>query len=279
MTCTVVECVRFPDVPTTVTVYGPAMRCERLHAACVNVRLASRVTRPSVEHHARRGTRALRPAHPAAISARPSSHIPPTKNGSSGKMEPRDGTAAERISCVETVIVAMAGFPPGVSEFGETVQVPVGLEQLSPMALLNAPPLTPATVTVNIPDWPAGMFRKAGAAVMVKSVATACELTTVGAVAELLALLGSGVALAIVAVLLRLPATVGRMTRVNVAAGAPEARVAMVHVTVPPAPTAGVVQAQPAGEVSDWNVVFAGSMSVIVSIEAGDGPALVTVIV
>src|SRR5688572_27725162 len=43
---------------------------------------------------------------------------------------------------------------------------------------------------------------------------------------------------------------------------------------VPVPPTAGVVHDQPAGDASDTNVVFAGSVSFIVAVSAVLGPAL-----
>ena len=48
---------------------------------------------------------------------------------------------------------------------------------------------------------------------------------------------------------------------------------------VPPEPTAGVVQVQPAGELSDWKVVPAGRISVSVTVDASLGPELITAIV
>ena len=48
----------------------------------------------------------------------------------------------------------------------------------------------------------------------------------------------------------------------------PFASVATLQVIVPVPPTAGVVQVQPAGEVSDWNVVFAGMALVRVTDDA-----------
>jgi hypothetical protein len=53
----------------------------------------------------------------------------------------------------------------------------------------------------------------------------------------------------------------------------------VVQFTVPVAPTGGIVQAHPVGAVSDWNVVSAGSTSVIATLAAAFGPALLTVIV
>jgi hypothetical protein len=112
---------------------------------------------------------------------------------------------------------------------------------------------------------------------MVKSVATAA-LTVVPAVAELLAADGSEVVVATIAVLFSAPAAEVFTTSVNMA-GAPEARLAIVHVTVPPAPTAGVVHSHPATEVSETNVVPAGSVSFKLTPAAAEGPALLTVIV
>src|SRR3989441_832859 len=67
-------------------------------------------------------------------------------------------------------------------------------------------------------------------------------------------------------------------TMVNVAV-APLASDAAVQLTVPVEPTAGVVQVQPAGCVSDRKVVCAGNGSLMVTLAAAFGPALVTVIV
>src|SRR5207245_6333828 len=64
-------------------------------------------------------------------------------------------------------------------------------------------------------------------------------------------------------------------TMVNVVV-APLARDAVVQLTVPVEPTAGVVQVQPAGCVSDWKVVSAGRGSFIVTLAAAFGPPLVT---
>src|SRR5436305_1152654 len=81
------------------------------------------------------------------------------------------------------------------------------------------------------------------------------------AVAVLLRRLGSEVVEVTVAVLeIVVPSGVLGLTwttMVNVAV-APLARDAVVQLTVPVEPTAGVVQVQPAGCVSDWKVVSAG---------------------
>ena len=102
--------------------------------------------------------------------------------------------------------------------------------------------------------------------------------------AVLLAVFGSKVAADIVAVLpnemgIEVP-TPGstRATRVNTAL--PMANDACVHETVPLAPTAGVVQLQPAGEVSETKLVsLASSVSTKVTEVASLPPALVAVIV
>src|SRR5216684_2551140 len=56
---------------------------------------------------------------------------------------------------------------------------------------------------------------------------------------------------------------------------APAASEAMVHVMVPPEPTAGVTHPHPAGTVSDWKFVPAGSGIETESFEAEAGPLLV----
>jgi hypothetical protein len=56
-------------------------------------------------------------------------------------------------------------------------------------------------------------------------------------------------------------------------------KLAFVQVTVSVAPTAGAEQDQPAGEVSDTNVVFAGIASFKVTFSAASGPELLSAIV
>lgn len=53
----------------------------------------------------------------------------------------------------------------------------------------------------------------------------------------------------------------------------------LLQLTVPGAPTAGVVHDQPAGDVSETNVVPAGNASLRVALCAGFGPLFVTPIV
>ena len=64
-------------------------------------------------------------------------------------------------------------------------------------------------------------------------------------------------------------------TTVNVAPP-PDVSDAVVHVTEPVAPTAGVVHDQPAGFATDTNVVLADSASVSVMLFAVLGPRLLT---
>ena len=66
-------------------------------------------------------------------------------------------------------------------------------------------------------------------------------------------------------------------TKVNTALV--DARLAVEQSTVPLAPTAGVVQDQPAGGVSDANAVFAGIAVLSDTFAALLGPALATVTV
>src|SRR5438093_701212 len=111
---------------------------------------------------------------------------------------------------------------------------------------------------------------------------SASARTVVVAVAVLLARLGSKVVELTVAVLaIVLPSGAAGLTwttRVNVAV-APLASVAVVQLTVPVKPAAGVVQVQPAGVGIDWKVVSGGSRSFIVTLAAAFGPALLTAMV
>ena len=60
-------------------------------------------------------------------------------------------------------------------------------------------------------------------------------------------------------------------TMVNVAVS-PATIDGLLQVTVPLAPTAGVVQVQPAGALFDLNVVCGGKLSATVTLTAGAGP-------
>ena len=107
-------------------------------------------------------------------------------------------------------------------------------------------------------------------------------LTTVDAVEVSFSELGSAVAVLTVAVLFKnVPggvATSVLTTRVK-ASPLVIARLAFVQLTVPFAPTIGVVHGQPAGDDSETNVVPAGSGSFNAALAAGSGPELTTVIV
>jgi hypothetical protein len=106
-------------------------------------------------------------------------------------------------------------------------------------------------------------------------------LTVVEAVALLFPEAKSAVAVETVAVLLIVePAALAatRTVSVKVAVDA-TAREALVQETLPVAPTAGVVQVNPAGDASETNVVFAGSVSARVTFTAAFGPLFVTAIV
>ena len=90
---------------------------------------------------------------------------------------------------------------------------------------------------------------------------------------------GSGLAAVTVAVLLIWPVANGATlsTMLNVAE-APLANVAMVHVIVPVPPTTGFVQANtgPVVWFSETKVVLGGSVSVIKTVAASEGPLFVT---
>ena len=83
----------------------------------------------------------------------------------------------------------------------------------------------------------------------------------------------------IVAVLLMVPTAppLTATTRVNVAL--PGANAALLQVTGPVEPTAGVAQLQPAGEESETNVVAGGSRSLRAALIPLLGPALVATMV
>jgi hypothetical protein len=104
-------------------------------------------------------------------------------------------------------------------------------------------------------------------------------VTVVEALAVLFAALGSVAAEPTLAVLLTVPLAVALVATTSVKLAAPPlASVARLHVTVPPAPTAGVVQVKAGPEfcTPDTNVVPAGNASVSVTLCALLGPALLT---
>lgn len=74
--------------------------------------------------------------------------------------------------------------------------------------------------------------------------------------------------------------TVGAtFTTTMMSADAPEARLGSVQVTLPVAPTAGVVHVQPTGAETEANVVLVGTASRKLTVEAAAGPLFVTVCV
>ena len=104
--------------------------------------------------------------------------------------------------------------------------------------------------------------------------------TVVVAVALSLPGVGSGVVDAAVAVFESTlpPATFAATLTTSVNAALPTAIEALLHETVPLAPTAGVVHDQPAGVTCDTNVVPLGSVSDNDAVAALLGPAFVSVI-
>src|SRR5689334_7183625 len=106
--------------------------------------------------------------------------------------------------------------------------------------------------------------------------------TVVVVLAESLPGVGSAVAVATVAEsVMTVPPDVAASTlttRVNTSL-ADAATLGLLQFTVPVAPTAGVVQLQPAAETSDTKVVLAGIASASVAVAAASGPELPTVIV
>src|SRR5262249_51266435 len=109
---------------------------------------------------------------------------------------------------------------------------------------------------------------------------TFCRAALTVAVAVLFAALGSGGVLDTVAVFM-IAVSAGApgfrfITKVNVP-DRPALNVARVHVIAPVPPAAGVVQANPAGWVSDTNVVLAGTLSTSWKLCASCGPLLLTV--
>ena len=104
-------------------------------------------------------------------------------------------------------------------------------------------------------------------------------VTGVAVVVLLLAELGSAVEEETVEVAVMVVAAIedATFTTTIILAEAPEARLASVQVTVPVAPTAGVVQIQPAGAEMDAKVVLVGTTSVKVAFVELAGPLFVTV--
>ena len=123
---------------------------------------------------------------------------------------------------------------------------------------------------------PAAIVVTEGELVVTRSAWVARATTSV-AVAVLFALLGSAVEeLTVTVLLIAVPAAVPAFTaRITVKLAVPGAKVALVQVMVPAAPTAGVVHAHPAGKAMDWKFVFGGVVSVIDAAAAVLGPPLV----
>jgi hypothetical protein len=71
----------------------------------------------------------------------------------------------------------------------------------------------------------------------------------------------------------------GSTATVNVNTALATANDDVEHDTVPPAPTAGVVQDQPPGDDNETNVVPAGNISDMLTLADSLGPAFVVVIV
>ena len=108
---------------------------------------------------------------------------------------------------------------------------------------------------------------------------SAAAATVVVAVAELLPSTGSPVKDAAVAVFEMTAPFVyaGSTCTVTVKTALPGTIEGSLQVTLPPAPTGGVVQPHPAGEASDTKVVPAGRRSPTFVLRASLGPLLVTV--
>ena len=159
--------------------------------------------------------------------------------------------------------------------FAEVKLVPAGKTSVTVTPVAVPGPLFVTTmVKVSVP------FGRLAAGVTVLTIATSGALTTVDAVALLLAGVESGDVAPTFAVfeIVEPAGAVVATVSVNEPVAA-FASVAIVQVTVPVPPTAGVVQLQPPGDESDVNVVFAGSVSVSETLCATVGPLLVTLIV
>lgn len=108
--------------------------------------------------------------------------------------------------------------------------------------------------------------------------ASVASATTSAAVAVLFVKLGSVVVELIVAVsLIAVPCGVPAVTfTTTVNVPAPGATLGFVQLMVPVPPTTGVEQAHPAGNETDWKVVFGGVTSVKLALVAVLGPLFVT---
>src|SRR6201999_3358849 len=98
--------------------------------------------------------------------------------------------------------------------------------------------------------------------------------------AVLLAVFVSVTELTVTALLISVPAAVPPLTWTTIGKlVAPGARLAIVQVSVPVPPTTKVLQAQPTGGVNERKFVFAGIVSVNVTLAALLGPGFVRVCV
>ena len=155
---------------------------------------------------------------------------------------------------------------------------PAGAASVTVASVTSPGPLL-ATTMVYVVVPPGVTLVTPSVLVIARSALTGAPITVSASLAALLAGTGSAVAELTVAVLvITVPPATAMPTltvRLN-AALPPAARVAMVQVTVPPAPTAGVTHDQPGAAVSDTKVVPAGSVSARVAPVAASGPALAT---
>ena len=156
----------------------------------------------------------------------------------------------------------------------ETNDVPAGSASVTTtFAAALGPAFDTAIVYVSEPPVPYGPA--CGVLAMERS---ALATTFVFAVALLLPGVGSVEADETVAVLDRAAGAAGALT-LSVKTLGPTGADARVQLTVPPAPTAGVVHAQPAAAASDAKVAPAGIVSVNTALMAAFGPLFVTVMV
>src|ERR1700730_8210303 len=123
-----------------------------------------------------------------------------------------------------------------------------------------------------------------GASVLVtaRSADGACVATVVVAVAVSLSRLDSNVVVTANAVFVRTKpsGSAGSTWTTNVkTSAAPAVSEGMLQVTFPAAPTAGRVQAQPAGDARETNVEPPGRASVMLTFWASDGPVLAALMV
>src|SRR6266581_2404515 len=113
---------------------------------------------------------------------------------------------------------------------------------------------------------PAGADEESAVLVTARSALVEPPATGVASVVELFVVLESLGADTDAVLVMTVPGAVPAVTcTTNVNVLVPGAMSSLWQVTVPVAPTAGVVHVQPAGAVIDWKVVLAGSVSVSVT--------------